>query len=364
MIPMTSKISSRILFFVLLVLNLHNLNIVSGLSTFHSSVAKSSLVCNAANLTCNDIDFSQNDHLVVIAHGLLGFSTDLEYLSDLLREKGCTVLQSSVNEFTKSLAGVAEGGKNLADEIRKFTSTSSHFKRISFVGNSLGGLYARYAIKELYDNDTKLILGLKPYKFMTIATPHLGVRDYTFLDEYKIPIPLIIKKAISSVLKTTSDLVLSDKILKDNVEQSLLFKMATSYLYLTPLRSFDKRRLYGNLNNDFVVPLGTAAFLHDEKVQELRKLYSNKKGIIETMHSEPLKFHLQKDQESSNYLIRMISQLNSCGWEKLIVNFPGKIPIAHNKICALKKSPQFVSNLLGFYEGEYVMLNASEWLVH
>lgn len=73
-------------------------------------------------------------------------------------------------------------------------------KRISFVAHSLGGLFARYAISVLYSPDTYnsgqlgdsmncmmensqrtdfsrgTIAGLEPINFITLATPHLGVR--------------------------------------------------------------------------------------------------------------------------------------------------------------------------------------------
>lgn len=73
-------------------------------------------------------------------------------------------------------------------------------KRISFLGHSLGGLFARYAIAVLYSPDTYnsdqprdpancmmensqrtdfsrgMIAGLEPVNFITLATPHLGVR--------------------------------------------------------------------------------------------------------------------------------------------------------------------------------------------
>ena len=74
-------------------------------------------------------------------------------------------------------------------------------KRISFLAHSLGGLFARYAISVLYTPDTSsssqsddlknsknansqgssysrrgTIAGLEPINFITLATPHLGVR--------------------------------------------------------------------------------------------------------------------------------------------------------------------------------------------
>lgn len=75
-------------------------------------------------------------------------------------------------------------------------------KKISFLAHSLGGLFTRYAITILYDQDILnrswhqnvissstisaeksafssnlgKIAGLEPINFITLATPHLGVR--------------------------------------------------------------------------------------------------------------------------------------------------------------------------------------------
>lgn len=261
--------------------------------------------------------------------------------------------------------------------------------RISLVGNSLGGLYTRYAAMLLYrcddhgkkrpptDSDEAIqsdehasdpparttagpdgedasegadepnfpagkeppaaaarasvtrrrgretIAGLKPSVFMTIASPHLGVRRFTYLP---VPPPL---HPLAGVLvgKTGSDLFLSKRDGENRPrgslrfssprasastagaagltdpsraglrasasvlgavgrsgddsneglgggsggeggvgrETSLLYNMATSEEFLRPLRAFRWRRAYANRRGDFMVPYGTAAFVeHDE----------------------------------------------------------------------------------------------------
>lgn len=60
-----------------------------------------------------------------------------------------------------------------------------NLEKISFIGHSLGGLIARYAIAKLYTQDSTIdhcserisserIAGLIPINFITVATPHLG----------------------------------------------------------------------------------------------------------------------------------------------------------------------------------------------
>ncbi|KAE8655578.1 Hydrolase-like protein family isoform 2 [Hibiscus syriacus] len=123
--------------------------------------------------------------------------------AELKRRLGRTFLiyASSVNSHTKTFAGVDGAGKRLADEVLQVVKKSESLKRISFLDHSLGGLFARYAVAVLYsesdssgtqsNNGTDssdgnlqtsspsrrgMIAGLEPVSFITLATPHLGVR--------------------------------------------------------------------------------------------------------------------------------------------------------------------------------------------
>ena len=58
----------------------------------------------------------------------------------------------------------------------------------------------------------------------------------------------------------------------------------------------------------------------------------------------------------------MRESLHSVGWERVIVHFPGTIPLAHNKIAALSKFTSAVDKWLGFPEGRYLMDSAVAWL--
>jgi hypothetical protein len=90
------------------------------------------------------------------------------------------VYSSTVNEGRTS-DGIAAGGSRLATEVTDIIeSHRAHSKQVtlSFVGNSLGGLYSRYALSEI-DLSTA-----EPFVFCTTATPHLGVSQHTY-----VPLP-------------------------------------------------------------------------------------------------------------------------------------------------------------------------------
>lgn len=69
--------------------------------------------------------------------------------------------------------GVEEGGKTLAEEVLALVRQRPSLRRLSFVGASLGGLFARCAAGLLL---TDLPPSVTLHSLVTLATPHLGVR--------------------------------------------------------------------------------------------------------------------------------------------------------------------------------------------
>ncbi|PPS01611.1 hypothetical protein GOBAR_AA19036 [Gossypium barbadense] len=147
---------------------------------------------------------NEPDHLLVLVHGILASPSDWTYAeAELKRQLGRNFLiyASSCNSHTKTFAGVDGAGKRLAEEVLQVVKKRESLKRISFLAHSLGGLFARYAVAALYsecdssgtqsNNVTDssdgnlqtstpstqgMIAGLEPVSFITLATPHLGVR--------------------------------------------------------------------------------------------------------------------------------------------------------------------------------------------
>jgi len=243
--------------------------------------------------------------------------------------------------------GIAAGGTRLAEEIAEFIvadvlerqteqdGSMQHHVTVSFVGNSLGGLYSRYALSLLPSElpipsedglDTTTVI-LHPNVFCTTATPHLGVASHTYL-----PVPRFAERAIGRVLDITGmDLFRVDaadypkteadsNVNKENVQndssnvdedeaearddepllqqssteadeaeaetnekptRDLIYRMCTEPAYLNPLASFRERIAYANaFGTDFQVPTNTAAFLSDRSTYPHR--YCNvaeKEGI-------------------------------------------------------------------------------------
>jgi hypothetical protein len=195
------------------------------------------------------------------------------------------ILHTPVCNERKTDDGVVSGGERLVAEIREFiekelaerrrsaSSTHGHNGHthplpritISLLGNSLGGLYARYALAKLSEGcsrttddatgQVRLTLNgqhrVDFNVFCTTATPHLGVASHTFL-----PIPRTAEISLAQAMRSTG---------KDLFRcNDLLRRMATTTEFLRPLGSFRRRIAYANAyGTDFPVPVHTAAFLNE-----------------------------------------------------------------------------------------------------
>jgi len=109
-------------------------------------------------------------HLVVLVHGWMGNPQELGYLKDAMERENKSrqgggeqqqdtdknanslfLVHSATCNHGKTFDGIAAGGKRLADEVNSILESlsermeekSTNVVTLSFVGNSLGGLYAR-----------------------------------------------------------------------------------------------------------------------------------------------------------------------------------------------------------------------------
>ena len=218
--------------------------------------------------------------------------TESDDKMNLKANKHRIILHSCQSNWNRTSDGIEAGGERIFNEILKVIRSSIDELQqndgeiidvtMSLIGNSLGGLYSRYAISKLatyssssQDNveskivnnsmnetdppsvskETILIDGkirIHFNTFCTTATPHLGVSGHTWL-----PLPRSAEVGIGSLMGQTG---------KDIFRMSTLIKtMCTEELFLKPLGSFRKRIAYANgYHTDFVVSTKTAAFLHPE----------------------------------------------------------------------------------------------------
>ena len=116
-------------------------------------------------------------HLVVAVHGLLETPKSVHVIVTALRaahpvESGVIVHASCANVGLSTTRGILRGGVRLACEVQNLLMLYPTVSKLSFVGVSLGGLYARVASAELHSMAPNLHFS----NFITFATPWAGAR--------------------------------------------------------------------------------------------------------------------------------------------------------------------------------------------
>ncbi|KAL5839369.1 hypothetical protein ACOSQ4_011977 [Xanthoceras sorbifolium] len=330
---------------------------------------------------------NEPDHLLVLVHGILASPSDWTYVeAELKRRLGRNFLiyASSCNTYTKTFTGVDGAGKRLADEVMQVVKKTESLKRISFLAHSLGGLFARYAVAVLYsptaldsgepvdlsnstvaDSQTACstrrgtIAGLEPVNFITLATPHLGVRGRKQLP-FLFGVPILEKLAAPLapivVGRTGSQLFLTDG--KPN-KPPLLLRMASDCedgQFLSSLGAFRCRILYANVSYDHMVGWRTSSIRREtELVKPPRRSLDGYKHVVDVEYCPPVssdgphftqeavkaKEAAQNEPSMQNTLEyhdimeeEMIHGLQQLGWKKVDVSFHSSFwPFfAHNNI--------------------------------
>ncbi|KAI3914910.1 hypothetical protein MKX01_018079 [Papaver californicum] len=296
------------------------------------------------------------DHLLVLVHGILASPSDWTYVEAELKKRlgrSFLIYASSSNTFTKTFNGIDGAGKRLADEVKQVVQKTESLKKISFLAHSLGGLFARYAITVLYssytngngvsdeitrfprgsnlENATSLcrctIAGLEPINFITLATPHLGVRGrkqlpfllgVSFLEKLAAPIAPILAGRTGRQL-----FLLDDKPSRP----PLLLRMASDCedgQFISSLGAFRCRIVYANVTYDHMVGWRTSSIRREtELVKPPKRSLDGYKHVIDVDYCPPV--------SSEDEMLRGLQRL---GWKKVDVSFHSALwPfLAHNNI--------------------------------
>ena len=286
-------------------------------------------------------------HLAVLVHGYMGQPGDLTYLKDTITTfgKGAVLAYTPYCNSGRTRDGVRAGGERVAEEVMRVVQEHPSLRDISFVGNSLGGLYSRYALSVLWDPEARTIAGLRPVSFLTVATPHLGVRRFL-----AVPVPERLHFTAPLFLgQTGNDLFLRPT--EPGKTVPLLLRMTLDDTFMVPLAAFKHRRAYGNSKEDLLVPLGTALF---SPMSTVGDHWSFKEKLVvpdpETAHATLEIYHLpavttaedeeEEEDKGGNWMEHtMARRLDGVGWEKIAVSFRFPLLQAHNRICALSRTP-------------------------
>ncbi|KAI3465211.1 hypothetical protein Pfo_021874 [Paulownia fortunei] len=323
---------------------------------------------------CNGKDQAPT-HLIVMINGIIGSAQNWRYAAKQFVKaypSDVIVHCSESNSSMLTLDGVDVMGKRLADEVISVVDRHSNLQKISFIGHSLGGLIARYAIAMLYRQDPTSkpaeengecggeelnksfveekarakIAGLEPVNFITSATPHLGSRGHK-----QVPMlcglhatEKVALHASGLLGRTGKHLFLSDN---DDGKPPLLLQMSNDsddLKFISALQSFRRRVAYANARFDYIVGWSSSSLRHRNELPKRRnlvKMAKYKHIVIEETSktanrqevSSGIKVARGRTGEMEEAMIRGLTRLS---WERVDVNFSGSMQrlLAHTTIQA------------------------------
>ncbi|XP_039842478.1 putative lipase YDR444W isoform X2 [Panicum virgatum] len=282
-------------------------------------------VSRGSPVSCSLMDTSKSkqgpDHLLVLVHGIMASPKDWTYGEAVLKRRlgdNFFIYASSSNVYTKTFDGIDIAGRRLADEVLDVVKKMSSLRKISFLAHSLGGLFARYAIALLYSLEAKnegqssaqivpaargsaksrctsglgAVAGLEPINFITLATPHLGVRgrnQLPFLQGLSILEKLAAPLAPLIVGRTGAQLFLTDG---DPSKPPLLLQMASDCedkKFILALAAFKNRVLYANVSYDHMVGWRTSSIRREKDlVKPSHRSLDGYKHIVNVEYCSPV----------------------------------------------------------------------------
>ncbi|KAF4393062.1 hypothetical protein F8388_012571 [Cannabis sativa] len=317
----------------------------------------------------------QPDHLLVLVHGILASPSDWTYVQAELKKRlgrKFLIYASSSNTYSRTFAGIDGAGKRLADEVMQVVQRTESLKKISFLAHSLGGLIARYAVAVLYSPNSLMpnsqtaysskrgmIAGLEPINFITLATPHLGVRGKRQLP-FLLGVPLL-EKLAAPIAPILAGLTGSQLFLTDGKPDKppLLLRMASDCedgKFISALGAFRARIVYANVSYDHMVGWRTSSIRREtEIVKPPRRSLDGYKHVVDVDYIPPIssdgphfppeaakaKEAAQKEPSTKNTVEyheimeeEMIHGLQQLGWKRVDVSFHSAMwPFfAHNNI--------------------------------
>ena len=272
-------------------------------------------------------------HVIILMHGIMGNHMEMDYLKQALEREAGQIKESNVDNHEnwqvlvfsarsnagKTFDGIANGGLRLAQEVNTIVQELNQLKEghsgrseldisLSIVAHSLGGLYARHALKHID------MSSVTPKVFCTTVTPHLGTKEHTW-----IPIPRGLEVIAGKVMQQTGeDLFRMNNLLDD---------MVTHPEYLDPLGSFELRVAIANaFGTDFQVPTASAAFLSSTQSRHVPISHLNDPEWVtlrvETPRRPLIPIVNMEGEEETTHLPEEVhaERLDSLGWSKVFVD--------------------------------------------
>ncbi|KAH9606157.1 hypothetical protein KSS87_023375 [Heliosperma pusillum] len=316
-------------------------------------------------------------HLIVMVNGIIGSAEDWRYVAKQFLKAfphDVIVHCSERNSSTSTFDGIDTMGERLADEVISVIRRYPHLCKISFIGHSLGGLIARYAIALLHESNyvsksfkengevegdmqkqvlheqkfTDKIAGLEPMNFITIASPHLGSREHNQVPLFcgLHTLEIFARRTSWLLGRTGRHLFLTDG---GKGKTPLLLRMANDcdgLPFMSSLHSFKRRVAYANIQFDQLVGWCTSSLRrktelpklkHTPRNDKYRHIVNEETAVVDAPQQD---FTRQPsvtgrtNMTTQEVTEAMITQLTKLSWNRIDVKFGGGRHrlLAHNSI--------------------------------
>ncbi|KAF9140097.1 hypothetical protein BGX30_007038 [Mortierella sp. GBA39] len=318
----------------------------------------------------------ENVHLIILHHGLWGNVGHVGFIAEQFKQRlgdRLLVYRAQANESGYTYDGIDVCGQRLVQEIHSVvkviedggnveemkgqklkpttTTKSDETKQdlskdigtaglsgsgkkqrkvaqFSFLGYSLGGLIGRFAIAMLdlegfFTSKEEGGRGVEPVYFVTMATPHLGIRQPS-------------RSRFTKVFNFLSARMLSRtgeqfQLVDDYVDGKpiLLVMSEPTSIFIHVLAKFKRRAVYSNVSNDRSVPFWTASFSDADPFRELDAMeiqyhdeYSSLVESYEHQDQEALE-RIAKERadylKTASFTERTSIRLKAIPWKKYVL---------------------------------------------
>ncbi|KAF9940036.1 hypothetical protein BGZ75_002748 [Mortierella antarctica] len=177
--------------------------------------------------------------------------------------------------------------------------------QFSYLGYSLGGLMGRFALglldmEKFFDPVDQGGRGIEPVYFVTMATPHLGIRKPPESNWSKL-----FNYLSSTMLSRTGEQL---QLIDDYIDGKpiLLVMSEPGSVFVQALSRFKRRALYCNIRNDRSVPFWTASFSDADPFSELEAMEiqynSGYSSLIESFEHQDLETVARQQKERAEFL--------------------------------------------------------------
>ncbi|KAF9124267.1 hypothetical protein BGW39_008320, partial [Mortierella sp. 14UC] len=205
--------------------------------------------------------------------------------------------------------------------------------QFSFLGYSLGGLIGRFAMAMLdlegfFTPRGQGGRGVEPVYFVTMATPHLGIRQPS-----KSRFTKVFNFLSARMLSRTGILELWEQLqlVDDYVDRKpiLLVMSEPTSIFIHILAKFKRRVVYSNVRNDRSVPFWTASFSDADPFRELDAMdiqyHDEYASLIESYehHDQEARDRIAKERadflKAASFTERTFIRIKAIPWKKYLL---------------------------------------------